>query len=48
MKLTDIIETARPLAVDGPVDKEITGITYDSRRVMPGNLFVAADARSRL
>ena len=41
MKLTDIIETARPLAVDGPVDKEITGITYDSRRVMPGNLFVA-------
>jgi len=41
MKLTDIIETLQPLAVDGPVDKEITGITYDSRRVMPGNLFVA-------
>ncbi|MGH8596385.1 MAG: Mur ligase domain-containing protein, partial [Gammaproteobacteria bacterium] len=23
------------------MDKEITGITYDSRRVMPGHLFVA-------
>lgn len=41
MKLADIIETLQPLAVEGPVDREITGITYDSRRVMPGNLFVA-------
>ena len=41
MKLTDIIQTVKPLAVDGPLDKDITGITYDSRRVMPGNLFVA-------
>ena len=41
MKLAEIIETVRPLAVHGPQDQEITGITCDSRRVMPGNLFVA-------
>jgi UDP-N-acetylmuramoyl-L-alanyl-D-glutamate--2,6-diaminopimelate ligase len=41
MKLTELIQTVNPLAVEGPVDRDITGITYDSRRVMPGNLFVA-------
>ncbi len=41
MKLTEIIQTVKPLAVEGPLDRDITGITYDSRRVMPGNLFVA-------
>lgn len=41
MKLADIFEGVTPLAVEGPTDREITGITYDSRRVMPGNLFVA-------
>ena len=41
MKLNDLLQTVKPLAVDGPVDRDITGITYDSRRVMPGNLFVA-------
>ena len=41
MKLAEVISTAKPLAVEGPLDHEITGITYDSRRVMPGNLFVA-------
>ncbi len=41
MKLTELLQTVKPLAVDGPVDRDITGITYDSRRVMPGNLFVA-------
>ena len=41
MKLAEIIKTVKPLAVEGPLDHEITGITYDSRRVMPGNLFVA-------
>ena len=41
MKLAEIIQTVKPLAVDGPLDHEITGITYDSRRVVPGNLFVA-------
>jgi len=41
MKLTEIIQTLKPLAVEGSLDRDITGITYDSRRVMPGNLFVA-------
>ena len=41
MKLNELLQTVKPLAVEGPVDRDITGITYDSRRVMPGNLFVA-------
>jgi UDP-N-acetylmuramoyl-L-alanyl-D-glutamate--2,6-diaminopimelate ligase len=41
VKLTELLQTVKPLAVEGPVDRDITGITYDSRRVMPGNLFVA-------
>src|ERR1043166_1535643 len=41
MKLTEVIQTVKPLAVEGSLDRDITGITYDSRRVMPGNLFVA-------
>ena len=41
MKLAEIVKTVKPLAVDGSLEQEITGITYDSRRVMPGHLFVA-------
>jgi UDP-N-acetylmuramoyl-L-alanyl-D-glutamate--2,6-diaminopimelate ligase len=41
MKLGDIIQDLSALTVEGSLDKDITGITYDSRRVMPGNLFVA-------
>ena len=41
MKLTELMQTVKPLAVDGSLDRDITGITCDSRRVMPGNLFVA-------
>jgi UDP-N-acetylmuramoyl-L-alanyl-D-glutamate--2,6-diaminopimelate ligase len=41
MKLAEIVRAVNPLAVEGPLDHEITGIAYDSRRVMPGNLFVA-------
>jgi UDP-N-acetylmuramoyl-L-alanyl-D-glutamate--2,6-diaminopimelate ligase len=41
MKLNELLQTVKPLAIEGPVDRDITGITYDSRRVMPGNLFVA-------
>jgi UDP-N-acetylmuramoyl-L-alanyl-D-glutamate--2,6-diaminopimelate ligase len=41
MKLSELIQSVQPLAVEGPLDHEITGISYDSRRVMPGNLFVA-------
>jgi UDP-N-acetylmuramoyl-L-alanyl-D-glutamate--2,6-diaminopimelate ligase len=41
MKLADIVKIFKPLAVVGPLDQEITGIAYDSRRVMPGHMFVA-------
>ncbi len=41
MNLAEIIKTVEALSVDGTLDREITGITCDSRRVMPGNLFVA-------
>ncbi|MBM3860607.1 MAG: UDP-N-acetylmuramoyl-L-alanyl-D-glutamate--2,6-diaminopimelate ligase [Verrucomicrobia bacterium] len=41
MKLTEIMETVQAMAVEGSLDRDITGITCDSRRVMPGNLFVA-------
>ena len=41
MKLTEILQTVHPLAVEGSLDREITGISYDSRRVKPGNMFVA-------
>jgi len=41
MKLTEILQTVHPLAVAGSLDREITGISYDSRRVRPGNLFFA-------
>lgn len=41
MRLAEIVKTVNPLAVVGTLEQEITGITYDSRRVMPGNMFVA-------
>ena len=41
MKLAEIVKRVKPLAVVGSLDQEITGIAYDSRRVMPGHMFVA-------
>lgn len=41
MLLSQIIAQVRTVHVDGPLDREVTGITYDSRRVTPGMLFVA-------
>jgi UDP-N-acetylmuramoyl-L-alanyl-D-glutamate--2,6-diaminopimelate ligase len=41
MKLSDILKDVESLQVEGSLDRDITGIVYDSRRVMPGNLFVA-------
>jgi len=41
MKLAEIVKTVNPLSVVGTLDQEITGIAYDSRRVMPGHMFVA-------
>ena len=41
MQLADLIQGLGAISIDGPVDREITGVRYDSRRVGPGNLFVA-------
>jgi UDP-N-acetylmuramoyl-L-alanyl-D-glutamate--2,6-diaminopimelate ligase len=41
MQLADLIQRLKTKSVQGSVDREITGVRYDSRRVIPGNLFVA-------
>jgi UDP-N-acetylmuramoyl-L-alanyl-D-glutamate--2,6-diaminopimelate ligase len=41
MKLKRLIEALPRASVEGTLDREITGIAYDSRRVTPGMLFVA-------
>jgi UDP-N-acetylmuramoyl-L-alanyl-D-glutamate--2,6-diaminopimelate ligase len=41
MQLKQLINELSPTKVEGPVDQEISGITYDSRRVAPGMVFVA-------
>src|SRR5687767_11661203 len=41
MKLKRLIESLSAASVDGVLDREVTGIAYDSRRVTPGMLFVA-------
>ena len=41
MKLETLLAAIRPLQVDGPLDREITSLCYDSRRVQPGALFFA-------
>jgi UDP-N-acetylmuramoyl-L-alanyl-D-glutamate--2,6-diaminopimelate ligase len=41
MKLETLLSHVATIKVDGPVDRDITVIAYDSRRVKPGTLFVA-------
>lgn len=41
MELTAIIKSIKPRSVTGSLNREITGIAYDSRQVTPGMLFVA-------
>jgi UDP-N-acetylmuramoyl-L-alanyl-D-glutamate--2,6-diaminopimelate ligase len=41
MQLDVLIQGLRATSVHGPVDREITGVRYDSRRIGPGNLFIA-------
>lgn len=41
MKLAALLSNVATVKTDGPLDREITAITYDSRRVKPGTLFVA-------
>jgi UDP-N-acetylmuramoyl-L-alanyl-D-glutamate--2,6-diaminopimelate ligase len=41
MQLKALLDAIEPASVDGPTDREITSIAYDSRRVQSGALFVA-------
>ncbi|HWN96134.1 MAG TPA: Mur ligase domain-containing protein, partial [Methylomirabilota bacterium] len=41
MQLKQLIKSFPVLGVEGPLDREISGIVYDSRRVTPGMMFVA-------
>ena len=45
MQLKQLIENLSATNVEGPVDREVAGITYDSRRVTPGMVFVAIPGR---
>ena len=41
MKLELLLASLAPIKVEGPADREVTAITYDSRRVSSGSMFVA-------
>lgn len=41
MRLKELIKQLPVVGVEGPLDREFAGITYDSRRVTPGMIFVA-------
>jgi UDP-N-acetylmuramoyl-L-alanyl-D-glutamate--2,6-diaminopimelate ligase len=41
MKLSDLLSNVKPVQTAGSMDVSITGINIDSRRIEPGNLFVA-------
>ena len=41
MQLKQLLRNLAATSVEGSVDREISGITYDSRRVAPGMIFVA-------
>ncbi len=41
MQLKELISNLAPLRVEGPTETEVSGVTYDSRRVTPGTVFVA-------
>jgi UDP-N-acetylmuramoyl-L-alanyl-D-glutamate--2,6-diaminopimelate ligase len=43
MKLSDIARGVPGADLEGNGDVEVTGIAYDSRRVMPGDVFVAVE-----
>lgn len=41
MDLRQLVQELRPVSVEGALDREVSGIAYDSRRVTPGMIFVA-------
>src|SRR2546430_2241866 len=45
MQLKHLIQDLSAASVEGPLDREVAGIAYDSRRVTPGMVFVAIPGR---
>ena len=45
MQLKQLIQNLPAASVEGPLDREVAGIAYDSRRVTPGMVFVAIPGR---
>ena len=41
MKLEQLLSNIKPLATEGKLDVDITGVNIDSRKIQPGHLFVA-------
>ena len=41
MKLSELLKNIKPLQIIGSAETEVTGVNIDSRKVAPGNLFVA-------
>ena len=44
-RLQELVNVLDPIRVEGLLDREVTGIAFDSRRVFPGMLFVAVPGR---
>jgi UDP-N-acetylmuramoyl-L-alanyl-D-glutamate--2,6-diaminopimelate ligase len=45
MQLQELVSTLPVLRVEGSLTREVTGLAYDSRRVLPGMVFVAVPGR---
>lgn len=47
MRLLEFASLIRPLRGDGPLTRDVNGVAWDCRRVVPGNLFVAIPTPGR-
>src|SRR5215212_960488 len=47
MRLLEFCSLIQPQRGDGPLDRDVTGVAWDSRRVAPGDLFLAIPSAGR-
>ena len=45
MQLQELVDSLSALRIEGSLEREVTGLAYDSRRVLPGMVFVAVPGR---
>jgi len=45
MQLQELVNSLGALRIEGSLEREVTGLAYDSRRVLPGMVFVAVPGR---